>query len=340
MKHLVFLLFIFILPGKLFSCTCIGESTVENAYHNAKAIFEGTAIGVDTLKTIDSTFHMTYYELVYSFNIEKNYKGVRNLQTIKVKTGLGNGSCGFNFDVGKTYIVYAYKYDYINTKDNSLKTDICTRTTISNADEQNQLEKIVGRKNHCHSSCNFNDSSGKSVTVHFLYGSKPAKGFKKTEARYFGGIHGGHVFLEFDSVIFSFMLLKDDRVHIFPHKKNKLSGYVIENYSQFASDTSGFKVTSITFNLTDSEYVNLKKIKQDYLSSTPYDYAFFGMRCAAAAYDVLSHADIVKKRSEFFNVFVNFYPKLMRKRMLKYARKNKLNVIMKKGRVGRKWEKD
>jgi hypothetical protein len=33
------------------------------------------------------------------------------------------------------------------------------------------------------------------VKVHFVYGSKPKSAFKKIEAKQFGGIHGGHVYL-------------------------------------------------------------------------------------------------------------------------------------------------
>jgi hypothetical protein len=35
-----------------------------------------------------------------------------------------------------------------------------------------------------------------SVSLFFIYGSSPAKGFEKTERKWFGGIHGGHVAME------------------------------------------------------------------------------------------------------------------------------------------------
>ena len=64
------------------------------------------------------------------------------------------------------------------------------------------------------------------------------------------------------------------------------------------------------------------------------------MRCAAAAYDVLAQVGVVKKRSKFGNVFANFYPKLMRKRMLRDATEKGLKVVRRQGRASRKWKKD
>lgn len=183
------------------------------------------------------------------------------------------------------------------------------------------------------------DSSAHSITIHFLYGSKPAKGYKGTETKYFGGIHGGHVFMQFDGIIFSFMP-NNYPVHVFAHRNKKQSGYFQQSLSEFSKDTAGSKVTSITFPLNDSQYTCLLRVRDEYKKSTPYDYAFFGMRCAAACYNVLGCAGVVKQRGNFANVCINFYPKPMRKRMLNYAKQHHLAVVYREGRASRKWERD
>jgi hypothetical protein len=64
------------------------------------------------------------------------------------------------------------------------------------------------------------------------------------------------------------------------------------------------------------------------------------MRCAAASYDVLSEIGLFKKVPDKFNMVKNFYPKLFRKRILKWAEKNNFPVIFHPGKPTRKWESD
>jgi hypothetical protein len=181
-------------------------------------------------------------------------------------------------------------------------------------------------------------SSQKIITVHFLYGSKPAHGCKSTEKKLFGGIHGGHVSMQFDSVVFSFT--PKYGWHIISRHRHIEGGYILERLDTFCIDSAGDKYTSIRIPLTDSQYAHLLVIEKKFLAESPYDYAFFGMRCASAAADVLSQLGILKERSDFGDIRKNFYPKRLRRKLLRYARKNKLEVIRHDGRKSRKWERD
>lgn len=176
------------------------------------------------------------------------------------------------------------------------------------------------------------------IKVHFLYGSKPKKKFKATEIKYFGGIHGGHVSIQVGNMDYGFE--PTDKVHIFPHKNNHKAGYV-SNITKGAMryDTSS-KVTTFIIPLTIEQYNKLNIINQTYCKKTPYDYAFFGMRCASTAQDVLGQIGVVKKKSRFSNIVTTFYPKKLRKRLFKLAIKNNYIVIKSSGRFSRKWEKD
>lgn len=81
-------------------------------------------------------------------------------------------------------------------------------------------------------------------------------------------------------------------------------------------------------------------MRKKYLEKSPYDYAFFGMRCASAAYDVLGQLEIVKPHSNFSTVCKNFYPKKLRKKLLRLAKHNSWKITRKPGRPSRKWEKE
>jgi hypothetical protein len=84
----------------------------------------------------------------------------------------------------------------------------------------------------------------------------------------------------------------------------------------------------------------IAKLFDSVATKTPYDYAIFGMRCAAASYDVLSKIGLFKEVSNTKNVVTHFYPKLLRKKVLKWANKNNYEVISNDGRPTRKWESD
>jgi hypothetical protein len=175
--------------------------------------------------------------------------------------------------------------------------------------------------------------------LHFVYGSKPGHAFKSVEKNYFGGIHGGHVYMEIDREIFSFGPDKG-QWHIFGHKRRVVGCYRLDSNLVWCGDTGLLKMTSITIPVTGAQMQEFKNLKQRYLTVSPYDYAFFGMRCASAAYDVLSYTGICKKRSRAGTIAKNFYPKRLRVKLLKRAQKENWAVVRQAGRTSRRWEKD
>ncbi len=176
------------------------------------------------------------------------------------------------------------------------------------------------------------------IKVHFWYGSKPAKGFKKTEGKYFGGIHGGHVTVEIGDSTYGFSLRSGAR--IFAHSSHSNGVFHLEDPLEYTFDSTADKQTTVIIPITQEEIHDLRIHVKNYLKEAPYDYAFFGMRCAASAHDLLSVAGIFKKRTKFFSIFYNFYPKKLRKRVLDKAYENKWEIIHQEGRKERKWEND
>lgn len=177
-----------------------------------------------------------------------------------------------------------------------------------------------------------------TIKVYFLYGSKPAKEYRKTEKKRFGGIHGGHVSIGVDTSIIGFS--PRGKFHIFATDKNRNSAFWAQGLSSFQQDTVGNRFVVISIPVSAEDYQKIQDIHYNYMDCTPYDYAFLGMRCAAASYDVLSQLDILEKRNRWRTKFGIFYPKILRKKMLKLAKERGYKVYKQRGSARRKWEKD
>lgn len=58
----------------------------------------------------------------FRFAVLEAFSGVKQ-STVEVETGQGGGDCGYGFEIGKSYLIYAAR-----SKDGKLFTHICTRT--------------------------------------------------------------------------------------------------------------------------------------------------------------------------------------------------------------------
>lgn len=174
-----------------------------------------------------------------------------------------------------------------------------------------------------------------TVKLHFLYGSKPARGYKQTESKHFGGIKGGHVNIEANGKVLDFM---PGKCPLFPNNRKPSGGFVINHDVYW--DTSSAKWTTILIPVTRDQLRKFDSLTVQYTRSQPFDYAVFGMRCASATYYVLSEMGLFETWPRRQNIFRHFYPKLLRKRILKWARKKNYPIIRHSGNRSRKWEKD
>ena len=123
---------------KAFACSCAPPPPNATAAQLAEwrergitAVFEAT---VESAKTksplIDAPVgsivpaSLEEYPPVVSvtFTDARFYKGVQK-RTLEVETGLGGGDCGFQFELRRRYLVYAYKDEH-----GQLSTGICTAT--------------------------------------------------------------------------------------------------------------------------------------------------------------------------------------------------------------------
>lgn len=181
-----------------------------------------------------------------------------------------------------------------------------------------------------------------SLKVHFLHGSKPAKAFKKVEGKWFGGRKGGHVGVEVCSLgIVSFV--PSGKFHYVGKHRKRHSTFTQDTHERFLEMFGGeagkMRYTIITIPITTAQARTLCEVQTQYLQNVPYDYAFLGMRCGAASYDMLSKIRVVKPKARFCTIFKIFYPKILRKKLLRKAKRNHWRVDRQAGTHQRKWEK-
>ena len=186
-----------------------------------------------------------------------------------------------------------------------------------------------------------NDST--YIKVHFLYGSKPKREFKDVESKWFGGKLGGHVGIEIDSnKIIDFVPSGD--FHYFAKKNDCNSRFAEHNLESFweifGGNSEDVKTMSIKIPISKQQKLQLDSIISVYTSQTPYDYAFIGMRCGAATYDILSQLGILQQYSYRKTYMKVFYPKKLRKPLAEKAKQNNWVLEQQAGTTNRKWEKD
>jgi carboxypeptidase family protein len=91
------------------------------------------------LDTLADQYFAPFAQKSVTFRIEETFQGDRH-DTEQIWTGYGNGDCGYDFQVGKSYLVYAYQ----DSETGRMTTGICTRTapTADAADDLGYLHSV------------------------------------------------------------------------------------------------------------------------------------------------------------------------------------------------------
>lgn len=128
-----------------FGCSCFGTETVKQAFRESDVVIYGEVVSKGK-HNLSKELH--YGDTIEWFTNEVTIKVTTNLKSggaefVTIYTGMGDGDCGFNFQIGKSYLVYANN----ETQDGEelLRTNICTRTAevTSDFDELTTLKKLA-----------------------------------------------------------------------------------------------------------------------------------------------------------------------------------------------------
>ncbi|MCI0700094.1 MAG: hypothetical protein L0241_03290, partial [Planctomycetia bacterium] len=99
----------------------MSEPSVTKSYATAQAVFVGTVVNRSPVRW-ELSDGSQQDGFASEFTVVKGWKGADS-ERIVVVSGIGTGDCGYPFEVGQTYLVYAS----LSSTD-ELSTNICTRT--------------------------------------------------------------------------------------------------------------------------------------------------------------------------------------------------------------------
>jgi hypothetical protein len=146
-----------------FACSCEGEGTVSGSVKYSDEVFSGQVISRTLTTNYDSLgivatgdtskMYFNWREFptaVVKIKVDKMFKGQLVSDTITILTPPNGAACGYHFQVGQKYIVYATIFDELlmtdqlkrRTFDNkTFWTHQCTRTQNWNTTEENEIIK-------------------------------------------------------------------------------------------------------------------------------------------------------------------------------------------------------
>jgi len=115
MKIRANILFISVLIGFAYPCSCLEPPPPEEAYEEADVVLSGKVLNMD----LDESGY--YFEV--SIQTIDVWKG-DVLDEIIILTETSSDACGYNFQINDEYLIYAYSYN------SGIYTNICTRTNL------------------------------------------------------------------------------------------------------------------------------------------------------------------------------------------------------------------
>src|SRR5215216_1147937 len=110
-------LLVFCTPSLVSACSCsVGGGKCDRSWNYGKVIFTGTV--TRQLLPMD-----VFSRRVFQLSVSESFRGPAIVsQNITVYTGAGGGDCGYRFEIGASYLVYA------NLVGDRLVTSICSHT--------------------------------------------------------------------------------------------------------------------------------------------------------------------------------------------------------------------
>lgn len=122
--------FLLLAPVISRACSCVGSGQPCQAFWNASAVFSGEVqeVNVITPESVapDGTRIYGPMSKKIQLSVIEKFSGIGEEKFVEIKTGGGGGDCGYNFQKGLKYLVYAYR----NSETGALSTGICTRTQL------------------------------------------------------------------------------------------------------------------------------------------------------------------------------------------------------------------
>lgn len=120
------------MPKAAYACSCAvqaGESEEERirqAVGDAKAVFAGEVTGLEKVSV--GTVISSSDPVQVTFDVSRVWKG-QTYETLTVETARSETSCGYDFDEGRQYLVYADNTSVTGGDSETLQVGLCGATT-------------------------------------------------------------------------------------------------------------------------------------------------------------------------------------------------------------------
>ncbi len=143
-KKIIYILMILIFfQFNVKACSC-KEANLKESINNSDYIFKAKIISIDTL--------IDYYLFLKILNISYECTNIYKQKNDNLRpliTCPSESCCGYNFDIGKEYIIYANTSSKIINLDKYIETTICHRTRLYSIFEsiQIQVQQLITKIN-------------------------------------------------------------------------------------------------------------------------------------------------------------------------------------------------
>jgi hypothetical protein len=118
----LFTTMIILKPLTTYACSCIPSPPVEEELERVTAVFSGS---VTSIKEVKSEFE----PLKVTFKVDRIWKGISETE-VSIYTGRDSAGCGYHFEEGESYLIYA------SETEGKLTTGLCSLTKeLSSADQ-------------------------------------------------------------------------------------------------------------------------------------------------------------------------------------------------------------
>nr|WP_309099617.1 hypothetical protein [Fredinandcohnia onubensis] len=158
---LLFLIFIGLFPGQASACSCAYPESVKDELNRKTAVFSGKVIKMGD-ENKNSYIQSSADPIEVLFEVNESWKGVETSQLL-VSAARSSASCGYEFELDKEYIVYAYG------ESDNLETGLCERTALLS--EAGEDLEILGQGSAPTDQVDLHDGIGKSNLILYLSAS-------------------------------------------------------------------------------------------------------------------------------------------------------------------------
>ncbi|QKS46103.1 hypothetical protein HUB94_17935 [Paenibacillus cellulosilyticus] len=131
---IVTLVFPLVGAERVYACSCAAYPDLSSELDAKSAVFAGEVTSMDTVSRGDVVSSAD--PVFVTFEVAKVWKGSIKKETV-VRTVRDSASCGYEFSLGQSYLVFA------NEEDGVIRTGMCTGTQPLNDSSAQQLDDIV-----------------------------------------------------------------------------------------------------------------------------------------------------------------------------------------------------